>query len=252
MLIIAIGLFYAWPHATSRAKSTAQSVTPTAPTTDARALAMLTHTSPSPPPPTSLKTCLADIHRQLSNIQRNMGQSHTAPSQLMAINTQLSQLTQSVTTMAQQATDLQQATQATARHVSQTQQATTNQLDQLQHQLHQLTNQMTPANTLPASVLPFKLVGVDFWNGHPMASIAMRDMNGVIQYKLMGEGMVFHCQDQSRHLSASSPAHNPSAVLCRDWTLTTIDLNATTRAGESAIAVTFHDPQGQSVREVLP
>jgi hypothetical protein len=37
--------------------------------------------------------------------------------------------------------------------------------------------------------LPFKVVGLDFWNGKPMATISVKDTNGSPHYRLVGEGM---------------------------------------------------------------
>lgn len=66
---------------------------------------------------------------------------------------------------------------------------------------------------LPVSVLPFKAIGIDFWNGRPMATLLLTDIHGTPHYQLMGEGMAFSC--------GSEGSKNNQ---CGRWVLSTIDV----------------------------
>lgn len=74
----------------------------------------------------------------------------------------------------------------------------------LESQLRRIHRQLTPPKYLPVRVLPFKPVSLDFWNGRPMVTVAQRDINGTVQYKLIGKGMGFRCGISTKNKPCSN------------------------------------------------
>lgn len=132
----------------------------------------------------NLQTKLDQIKQQLaaSNQTQNIQQ----------LENQLTALTQSVSEIA----DNLQATKETAQKnvlaTQQNYQQTQQHAKQIESQLKAIHKRLTPAKYLSAKLLPFKVVGIDFWNGKPMVTIAIHDVTGTVQYRLMGEDMSYN------------------------------------------------------------
>ncbi len=126
---------------------------------------------------TQQQTANAQLQQQLENVQKNLNANDKK-----AANQKLQQAMQAVQTKLQQLeTTLSKQTQA-----SQAQDANTplsQIMQRIDAELKALQKQNTPKHYLSVSQLPFKVTGMDNWNGIPMLTIKLNN-----QYTLMRQG----------------------------------------------------------------
>jgi len=170
---------------------------------------------------------------QITSMQDTLAKSHIASNeQIKQLQAQLVQLGQKVADIGQKTIDAKLAA-IKSEQLSQTNyQASKQQFPKVESQLRQIRRQLTRKKYLPASVLPFEVVGIDFWNNEPQATIAIRDIHGVMHYRLMARGSMFGCRSQRWKL------HH-----CTNWEL----FKLTT----SPNVVIFRNHRGQMVREEI-
>lgn len=102
----------------------------------------------------------------------------------------------------------------------------------VEHQLSEIHKAVMPIHYLSASILPFHVEGLSFWNGKPMVTISMVGLGGQHFYKLIGQGGEYGCSFQS------TQGHG-----CVSWMVKNINVN-------SGIVI-FANHRGQFVKVTL-
>ncbi len=138
------------------------------------------------------------MQKKLDTMQAELSKSFLSSQKLAELESQIHALSQSVNGMKASSDALKTAALKSEVLSQETQQAATQQVEKMRAQLSKITKAIVPQHYLPISDLPFQVAGIDFWNGKPMVSVAMKDMNGVTHYRLMGQGMSFDCSGGNR------------------------------------------------------
>lgn len=163
------------------------------------------------------------LESKLSEIQNSLNQQNLSSQRLSSLESQMYSLSLSLKQMKENTKSIKSASLNSARISEKNQLETKDQVKKVQSELLKISKAVTPTHYLPVSDLPFKVVGLDFWNGKPMASIAMKDTNGVMHYRLMGQGMRFDCRGS-----------------CKSWELEKIHLDQN--------ELLFINHQGQKIK----
>lgn len=150
---------------------------------------------------------------KLSQIEKTLDQSSMSTERLSKIEGQINTLSQAILDMKKSTSAIQSAS-LTSAHISEKNQIATNQqVRRVESELAKISHAVTPTHYLPITALPFKVVGLDFWNGKPMASIGIKDMNGVMHYRLMGQGMSFDCHGRCENWTLAKIKTDPNELL---------------------------------------
>lgn len=153
------------------------------------------------------------LSEKLSQIQKTLDHSSMSTKRLSKIEGQIKALSQAILDMKKSTSAIQSASLNSA-HISEKNQIVTNQqVRRVESELAKISHAVTPTHYLPITALPFKVVGLDFWNGKPMASIGMKDMNGVMYYRLMGQGMSFDCNGHCENWTLAKIKTDPNELL---------------------------------------
>ena len=132
------------------------------------------------------------LQTKLEQIKQDLSQSHDSSSQnIQQLKVQITDLEQSFAEIEQNAKDAKLAAQQSNKSSQQNYIEATKHAIKVESQLNAIHKQLTPPKYLPESVLPFKAVGLDYWNGKPMVTVAMKDVNGSMHYRLLGKNMLF-------------------------------------------------------------
>ncbi len=149
----------------------------------------------------ALQTTLQKIQQEISNVSLSQEKGTILALQITALKKDIQMLKDGIVTAKNVA--LANNAQAQANEASENKRT-----EQMTKQLSKISKAIVPKKYLSLSALPFQVVGIDFWNGKPMVSIAMKDINGVMHYRLIGVGMKFDCGVQSSKVK-----------VCSNWTL---------------------------------
>ena len=150
---------------------------------------------------------------KLSQIQKLLNQAALSEIKLGEISTQNNAIFQAILAMKKNASAIKSASLNSA-HISEKNQISTNeQVRRVESELSKISHAVAPVHYLPIKDLPFKVVGLDFWNDKPMASIGIKDMNGVMHYRLMGQGMSFDCHGHCTNWTLEKIKTDPNALL---------------------------------------
>lgn len=171
------------------------------------------------------------LKAQLASIKQNLSQSSLSQEKLAELENQMQSLSSSMDTLVDKTQAAQSAAQQAAQISSENAETAKAQVAHVDEQLQTIKKAVVLPTYLPVSTLPFQVAGIDFWNGKPMVSIAMKDVNGGTQYRLMGQGMAFDCQTTTDENA------------CTRWTLRTINTSPDT--------VIFVNPHGGQVKVVV-
>lgn len=151
------------------------------------------------------------LKAQLAAIENKLNQPNQTAQTLARLEQQIGHLTQVVS-------EVQHTTQVAHQDTAQSNQAMVKssaqnrlQVKKLTAQIAALNKQLIPPKFLPATTLPFKVVGSAYWGNQLMISIALLDVNGAVHYRLMGIGEVFACGNVSHPIKG-----------CRNWRLSTL------------------------------
>jgi hypothetical protein len=131
----------------------------------------------------------AGLQNQLQQIQKAIADSSLSQNKINDFESQISVLASNIKVLQENANATKEAALKTAAQEQAHADIENYRTGRLQAQLTKLSKAVIPQKYLPASILPFKVVGLDFWNGKPMVSIAIKDVQGVMHYTLMGQDM---------------------------------------------------------------
>lgn len=151
------------------------------------------------------------LKAQLAAIEDKLNQPNQTAQTLSRLEQQIGHLTQVVSQVQHTALiahqDTAQSNQAMVKSSAQNRL----QVKKLTAQIAVLNKQLIPPKFLPATTLPFKVVGSAYWGNQLMISIALPDVSGAVHYRLMGVGEVFACGNVSHPIKG-----------CRNWRLSTL------------------------------
>jgi hypothetical protein len=158
----------------------------------------------------SLKIQLSKIQRELKNANKSNPKINQLEEQVASLTGVIQQVDQNALAAKLAA---QKSTQATI-DVQNTSKESVAQVAKVEAQVTAIHRQLTPQKYLPASSLPFEVVGSGYWGNKQVVTIAMKDVGGTDHYRLMGLGEQFNCQSFGWRL--------PN---CTNWDLSKISKN---------------------------
>jgi hypothetical protein len=159
----------------------------------------------------------ASLKLQLSQIQNELQNSNKSNPKINQLETQVASLTGAIQQVEQNALAAKLAAQKSIQATTDAQNTSKEsvaQVAKVEAQVTAIHKQLTPQKYLPASSLPFEVVGSGYWGNQQVVTIAMKDVGGTDHYRLMGKGEQFNCQSFGWKL--------PN---CTNWDLSKISKN---------------------------
>ncbi|MCK4609183.1 MAG: apolipoprotein A1/A4/E family protein [Gammaproteobacteria bacterium] len=174
-----------------------------------------------------------ELEQKLNAIQQEVNQSHQLSTQSVEqLEQQITALTQDIADIKQNAKEAKDSARQSVQTTQQHYHESKKQVAKVVSQLQEIHKQLEPQRYLPPSILPFEVVGLDFWNGKAMITVAVKDVTGSVHYRLMGQGMQFACH--------SVKLKDPG---CTSWWLDKISPDSST--------IIFKNSTGKKVRVEL-
>ena len=152
-------------------------------------LAMRVQHAPPLTPTFTFELDVKAINGKLTQLSEELSSQHKHIKKIDTLGSDISQLTHATNNIQKDITTLKQLSeknQSLLLHAEKQTQATSSTVNQ---QLVNISKAVVPEAFLPASNLPFEVVGLDFWNNKAMLSIARKSVDGQIEYRLMSLNM---------------------------------------------------------------